>query len=132
MNIQEMALIMKRVSSAYGKVVSAEQMRSYLVVLGRYPRLRVAAAATNAMGECKFLPTPAELKRAVDKLDYQPFADDLDEAMAWLCFVNGYGSPDELTEADIQQAKLEVYGDEGLAEINREEAKLYNQFAKGK
>ena len=113
MNLADTAAILKRLSETYGKPISEAQARGYHMVLGRRPRLLVAAATLTVMGACKFLPTPAEINQAVEaelERGWQPLIETFDEVCAWLMFLNGYASPDELTEADIRRANLAAYG----------------------
>ena len=47
--LKETTLIMKRLSSAYGQPVDADRARAYHQVLGQYPRMVLAEAATISL-----------------------------------------------------------------------------------
>lgn len=103
--LAETTLIMKRLSSAYGQPVDAERARAYHQVLGQYPRMVLAEAATISLTRgSQFLPKPVELIEVIQKsalVTRWYGADRFDERAWWLAYAKGYVSSDEFSQADI-------------------------------
>ena len=103
--LKETTLIMKRLSSAYGQPVDADRARAYHQVLGQYPRMVLAEAATIALTRgSQFLPKPVELIEVIQKsaLTTRWYgADRFDERAWWLAYAKGYVSSDEFSQGDI-------------------------------
>ena len=106
--IQEVAIVLKNLSAAYGQAVTADQAKAHHVVLRGYDRLYLARAAGLLAATSKFMPRPAEIVEAVKKETLSgrwfPPSDPADAALMWACYARGIG-PDELTEAEIEAAK---------------------------
>lgn len=103
--LAETTLVMKRLSSAYGQQVDTERARAYHQVLGFYPRMVLADAATIALSRgSQFLPKPAELIDVIQRnaLVVRWYgADKYAEREHWLAYVKGYVSPDEFSPSDL-------------------------------
>ena len=103
--LKETTLIMKRLSSAYGQPADAERARAYHQVLGQYPRMVLAEAATIALTRgSQFLPKPIELIEVIQKSALTTRwhgADKFDERAWWLAYAKGYVSSDEFSQQDI-------------------------------
>ena len=103
--LAETTLIMKRLSSAYGQPVDAERARAYHQVLGQYPRMVLAEAATISLSRgSQFLPKPVELIEVIQKsalVTRWHGADKFDERAWWLAYAKGYVSSDEFSQQDI-------------------------------
>ena len=103
--LSETTLILKRLSSAYGQPVDVERSRAYHQVLGQYPRMVLASAATISLTRgSQFLPKPVELLDVIQKsaLMTRWFgADKFDVRAFWLAYAKGYISSDEFSQADI-------------------------------
>ena len=104
--LSETTLVMKRLSSAYGQPVDVERARAYHQVLGQYPRMVLAEAATIALTRgSQFLPKPIELIEVIQKSALTTLwhgADKFDERAWWLAYAKGYVSSDEFSQADIE------------------------------
>ena len=103
--LAETTLIMKRLSSAYGQPVDVERARAYHQVLGQYPRMVLASAATISLTRgSQFLPKPVELLDVIQKSALMTRwygADKFDERAFWLAYAKGYVSSDEFSQQDI-------------------------------
>ena len=103
--LAETTLIMKRLSSAYGQPVDADRARAYHQVLGQYPRMVLAEAATISLSRgSQFLPKPIELLEVIQKsalVTRWHGADKFDERAWWLAYAKGYVSSDEFSQSDI-------------------------------
>ena len=103
--LAETTLIMKRLSSAYGQPVDAERARAYHQVLGQYPRMVLAEAATLALTRgSQFLPKPVELIEIIQRnglIVRWAGVDKFDERAWWLAYAKGYVSSDEFSQSDI-------------------------------
>ena len=103
--LAETTLIMKRLSSAYGQPVDVDRARAYHQVLGQYPRMVLAEAATIALTRgSQYLPKPVELIEVIQKsalVTRWYGADKFDERAWWLAYAKGYVSSDEFSQADI-------------------------------
>lgn len=103
--LAETTLIMKRLSSAYGQPVDADRARAYHQVLGQYPRMVLAEAATISLSRgSQFLPKPVELIEVIQKsalVTRWHGADKFDERAWWLAYAKGYTDSDEFSQADI-------------------------------
>ena len=103
--LAETTLIMKRLSSAYGQPVDADRARAYHQVLGFYPRMVLAEAATIALTRgSQFLPKPVELIEVIQRggLTTRWYGvDRFDERAWWLAYAKGYVSSDEFSQNDI-------------------------------
>jgi len=126
--LAETTLIMKRLSSAYGQPVDAERARAYHQVLGQYPRMVLAEAATISLSRgSQFLPKPVELIEVIQKsalVTRWYGADRFDERAWWLAYAKGYVSSDEFSQADIDTIYsgmdgYEPYKDAGAADTTR-------------
>jgi len=103
--LAETTLIMKRLSSAYGQPVDVDRARAYHQVLGQYPRMVLADAATLALTRgSQFLPKPIELLDIIQRqaliirwIDVERY----DERAWWLAYAKGYVSSDEFSDEDI-------------------------------
>ena len=103
--LAETTLIMKRLSSAYGQPVDADRARAYHQVLGQYPRMVLAEAATISLSRgSQFLPKPVELIEVIQKsalVTRWYGSDKFDERAWWLAYAKGYVSSDEFSQQDI-------------------------------
>lgn len=103
--LAETTLVMKRLSSAYGQPVDVERARAYHQVLGQYPRMVLAEAATLSLTRgSQYLPKPVELMEVIQKsalVTRFHGIDKFDERAFWLAYVKGYISSDEFSQADI-------------------------------
>ena len=126
--LAETTLIMKRLSSAYGQPVDADRARAYHQVLGQYPRLVLAEAATISLSRgSQFLPKPIELIEVIQKsalVTRWHGADKFDERAWWLAYAKGYVSSDEFSQADIDTIYsgmdgYEPYKDAGVTDTTR-------------
>lgn len=103
--LSETTLILKRLSSAYGQPVDVERARAYHQVLGQYPRMVLADAATISLSRgSQFLPKPVELLEVIQKsalITRWHGVDRFDERTFWLAYAKGYVSSDEFSHADI-------------------------------
>ena len=103
--LSETTLILKRLSSAYGQPVDVERARAYHQVLGQYPRMVLASAATISLTRgSQFLPKPVELLDVIQKSALMTRwygADKFDERAFWLAYAKGYVTSDEFSQADI-------------------------------
>ena len=103
--LSETTLILKRLSSAYGQPVDVERARAYHQVLGQYPRMVLASAATISLTRgSQFLPKPVELLDVIQKSALMTIwhgADKFDERTFWLAYAKGYVTSDEFSQADI-------------------------------
>ncbi len=124
--LAETTLIMKRLSSAYGQPVDAERARAYHQVLGQYPRMVIADAATIALSRgSQFLPKPVELLEIIQRnsLTVRWYGADIyDERAAWLAYAKGYVSSDEFSPSDIDTIYAGMEGRDWKATEFREEA----------
>lgn len=105
--LSETMLVIRRLRSAYNQKADEEKARAYHQVLGAYPRMALAEAATICLGKGnEFFPKPVELlttirTRGLDIRWMQP--DTFMERAFWLAYVKGFTSSDEFTEDDINQ-----------------------------
>ena len=103
--LTETTLIIKRLSSAYGQQADIERARAYHQVLGQYPRMVLAEAATIALTRgSQFLPKPVELIKVIQNnslIARWAGADKFDERAWWLAYAKGYITTDEFTQSDI-------------------------------
>ena len=103
--LSETTLILKRLSSAYGQPVDVERARAYHQVLGQYPRMVLAEAATLSLSRgSQYLPKPVELLEVIQKSSLITRfygVDKYDERVFWLAYAKGYLSSDEFSQADI-------------------------------
>ena len=126
--LKETTLIMKRLSSAYGQPVDADRARAYHQVLGQYPRMVLAEAATISLSRgSQFLPKPVELIEVIQKsalVTRWHGADKFDERAWWLAYAKGYVSSDEFSQQDIDtiysgMEGYEPYKDAGTVDTTR-------------
>lgn len=127
--LAETTLILKRLSSAYGQPVDVERARAYHQVLGHYPRMVLADAATIALTRgSQFLPKPIEL---LDIIQRQALtvrwvgADRYDERAFWLAYAKGYVTSDEFNQADIETI---FSGMEGRVPYKEPTGKIYGKI----
>ena len=103
--LSETTLVMKRLSSAYGQPVDVERARAYHQVLGQYPRMVLAEAATISLSRgSQYLPKPVELLEVIQKsalVTRFHGIDKFDERAFWLAYAKGYVNSDEFSQADI-------------------------------
>ena len=103
--LAETTLVMKRLSSAYGQPVDVDRVRAYHQVLGQYPRMVLAEAATLSLTRgSQYLPKPIELLEVIQKSALMTRwygADKFDERAFWLAYAKGYVTSDEFSQADI-------------------------------
>ena len=103
--LAETTLVMKRLSSAYGQPVDVDRARAYHQVLGQYPRMVLAEAATLSLTRgSQYLPKPVELMEVIQKsalVTRFHGIDKFDERAFWLAYAKGYISSDEFSQADI-------------------------------
>lgn len=105
--LAETMLVIRRLGSAYNQKADEEKARAYHQVLGEYPRMALAEAATLCLGKGnEFFPKPVELlttiqTRGLDIRWLEP--DEFTERAYWLAYVKGFTSSDEFTETDINQ-----------------------------
>ena len=138
--LAETTLIMKRLSSAYGQPVDVERARAYHQVLGQYPRMVLAEAATLSLTRgSQFLPKPVELLEVIQKSALTTRwhgADRFDERAWWLAYAKGYVSSDEFSQSDIDtiysgMEGYEPYSDTGAADNTRGSYEYFKGLQKG-
>ena len=126
--LAETTLVMKRLSSAYGQPVDVDRARAYHQVLGQYPRMVLAEAATLSLTRgSQYLPKPVELLDVIQKsalVTRFHGIDKFDERAFWLAYAKGYISSDEFSQADIDTiySGMEGYApykDAGAADTTR-------------
>lgn len=105
--LSETMLVIRRLGSAYNQKADEEKARAYHQVLGEYPRMALAEAATICLGQGnEFFPKPVELLTTIKTrgLDIRWLSPDkFMERAFWLAYVKGLTSSDELTEEDCNQ-----------------------------
>ena len=138
--LSETTLVMKRLSSAYGQPVDAERARAYHQVLGHYPRMVLAEAATLSLTRgSQFLPKPVELLDVIQKsalVTRFHGIDKFDERAFWLAYAKGYVSSDEFNQADIDtiyagMEGYEPYKSGGAKDETRGSYEYFKQLRKG-
>ena len=138
--LAETTLIMKRLSSAYGQPVDADRARAYHQVLGQYPRMVLAEAATISLTRgSQFLPKPVELIDIIQRnslVARWAGADRYDERAWWLAYAKGYVSSDEFSQADIDTIYSGVegyapYKDAGTKDTTRGSYEYFKGLRKG-
>ena len=126
--LAETTLIMKRLSSAYGQPVDADRARAYHQVLGQYPRMVLAEAATISLSRgSQFLPKPIELIEVIQRgglVTRWYGVDKFDERAWWLAYAKGYVSSDEFSQQDIDtiysgMEGYQPYKDAGTVDTTR-------------
>lgn len=138
--LAETTLIMKRLSSAYGQPVDADRARAYHQVLGQYPRMVLAEAATLSLTRgSQYLPKPVELMEVIQKsalITRWLGADRFDERAFWLAYAKGYVSSDEFSQADIDtiysgMEGYEPYKSGGAKDDTKGSYEYFKQLRKG-
>ena len=138
--LAETTLILKRLSSAYGQPVDVERARAYHQVLGQYPRMVLAEAATIALTRgSQFLPKPTELLDVIQRAALAvrwAGADRFDERAFWLAYAKGYISSDEFSQADIDTVYsgmegYEPYKSGGTEDETKGSYEYFKQLRKG-
>ena len=138
--LAETTLIMKRLSSAYGQPVDADRARAYHQVLGQYPRMVLAEAATLSLTRgSQFLPKPVELLEVIQKSALMTRwygADKFDERALWLAYAKGYISSDEFSQSDIDTVYsgmegYEPYKSGGTKDDTKGSYEYFKQLRKG-
>lgn len=108
--LAETAQVLKRLAAAYGQTITADQAKAYQGVVGLYPRMDLALAATDLMGENTFFPRPAELRAKLQERKIKGLVfyckHSEDEATFWRMFELGITNVDDLSEEDVRK----VYG----------------------
>lgn len=117
--LADTAIVLKRLAAAYGQTITADQARAYQAVIGTWPRMDLAGAAVELMGESTFLPRPAELRAALAArktrgLSWTGCKMAADERCLWKMFELGVNSIDELSEAQIGDIYSEQMSLEGV------------------
>ena len=138
--LSETTLVMKRLSSAYGQPVDVERARAYHQVLGQYPRMVLAEAATLSLTRgSQFLPKPIELLDVIQKsalVTRFHGIDKFDERAWWLAYAKGYVSSDEFNQADIDTIYsgmdgYEPYKSGGTKDDTKGSYEYFKQLRKG-
>ena len=138
--LAETTLILKRLSSAYGQPVDVDRARAYHQVLGQYPRMVLAEAATLSLTRgSQFLPKPIELLEVIQKSALMTRwygADKFDERAFWLAYAKGYVSSDEFSQADIDtiyagMEGYEPYKSGGAKDDTKGSYEYFKQLRKG-
>ena len=138
--LAETTLILKRLSSAYGQPVDVDRARAYHQVLGQYPRMVLAEAATLSLTRgSRFLPKPIELLEVIQKSALMTRwygADKFDERAFWLAYAKGYVSSDEFSQADIDtiyagMEGYEPYKSGGAKDDTKGSYEYFKQLRKG-
>ena len=138
--LSETTLIMKRLSSAYGQPVDVDRARAYHQVLGQYPRMVLAEAATISLTRgSQYLPKPVELLEVIQKsalVTRFHGIDKFDERAFWLAYANGYVSSDEFNQADIDtiyagMEGYEPYKSGGTKDDTKGSYEYFKQLRKG-
>jgi len=110
--LSETMLVMRRLGSAYNQKADEERARAYHQVLGSYPRMALAEAATLCLSKGnEFFPKPFELLDTIKTkgLDIRWLdPDKFMERAFWLAYAKGFTSSDEFTEDDINQVFAEM------------------------
>ena len=126
--LAETTLIMKRLSSAYAQPVDPDRARAYHRVLGQYPRMVLAEAATIAFTRgSQFFPKPVELIDIIQRnslVARWAGADRYDERTWWLAYAKGYTDSDEFSQEDVDtiysgMRGYEPYKDAGTVDTTR-------------
>lgn len=124
MNQSDLNIILKPVAAVYNRQLSAEAVAGYFMALRSYTRLQVANAVAVAMAGSRYMPSPSEILTEIKRINWCEPINPYDEACLWLMHVRGYGTPDELTEADVLMAKRMAYGVGGVEEAQQRDDKL--------
>ena len=110
--LSETMLVMRRLGSAYNQKADEERARAYHQVLGSYPRMALAEAATLCLSKGnEFFPKPFELLDTIKTkgLDIRWLdPDKFTERAFWLAYAKGFTTSDEFTEDDINQIFAEM------------------------
>ena len=110
--LSETMLVIRRLGSAYNQKADEERARAYHQVLGSYPRMALAEAATLCLSKGnEFFPKPFELLDTIKTkgLDIRWLdPDKFMERAFWLAYAKGFTSSDEFTEDDINQVFAEM------------------------
>lgn len=138
--LAETTLVMKRLSSAYGQPVDVERARAYHQVLGQYPRMVLAEAATISLTRgSQYLPKPVELMEVIQKsalVTRFHGIDKFDERAFWLAYAKGYVTSDEFSQADIDTIYsgmdgYEPYKSGGTEDETKGSYEYFKQLRKG-
>ena len=138
--LAETTLVMKRLSSAYGQPVDVDRARAYHQVLGQYPRMVLAEAATLSLTRgSQYLPKPVELLDVIQKsalVTRFHGIDRFDERAFWLAYAKGYISSDEFSQADIDtiyagMEGYEPYKPGGTKDDTKGSYEYFKQLRKG-
>ena len=138
--LSETTLILKRLSSAYGQPVDVDRARAYHQVLGQYPRMVLAEAATLSLTRgSQYLPKPVELLDVIQKsalVTRFHGIDRFDERAFWLAYAKGYISSDEFSQADIDtiysgMEGYEPYKSGGTKDDTKGSYEYFKQLRKG-
>jgi len=138
--LSETTLILKRLSSAYGQPVDVDRARAYHQVLGQYPRMVLAEAATLSLTRgSQYLPKPVELMEVIQKsalVTRFHGIDKFDERAFWLAYAKGYISSDEFSQADIDTIYsgmdgYEPYKSGGTEDETKGSYEYFKQLRKG-
>ena len=91
--LSETMLVIRRLGSAYNQKADEERARAYHQILGSYPRMAIAEAATICLGKgSEFFPKPVELLSAINAKGLEARWMDPDtftERAFWLAYVKG-------------------------------------------
>ncbi len=111
-NLQDIAIVLKRLGVVYGQNLNGEQARLYQTALSSFSWIELYGGMLDVISNNRWMPKPSELRHAImarrAKCGYWQPKHAEDERAMRLMFVKGYSSPDELTEAEVR----EIYQDE--------------------
>lgn len=103
LNYAEISQIMIPVFVTYNLEAKDEHIRSFMAVLGDYPRIVVYRASINWMRESPYFPKPSELKTQCDLIfqsGWSPPSQKSDEEIMWKMAVSGKNDPDKFYTGD--------------------------------
>lgn len=116
--LADTAIVLKRLAAAYGQTITADQARSYQMVIGQWPRMDIAQAAVEVMSSNTFLPRPAELRTTLIERKTRGLTvairNPADERCLWKMFELGITDPGELSEAVVAEIYSEQMALEGM------------------
>ena len=107
--LAETTLIMKRLSSAYGQPVDVDRARAYHQVLGQYPRMVLAEAATISLSRgSQFLPKPIEPVPAITLIPGMPASAPASAFSLSLPAANGMSPNADLIAGSMSASPLSL------------------------
>jgi len=108
---KEMAIILNKIGSVFGKEVDEKLVSVYHLALKNYPRMALADAAMLCVQENNFMPRPSELVEKIERYDLErkwQVVEPSTERTYWVLFREEYESTDDISEAECR----EIFGKE--------------------